>query len=187
MWKGEERWNEGERGKVEEETMPLKDTLRPACGSTQKTRDIKLMVKTGFSSIKCTNAACAKVTVSSTWRCRCRRQWIKCPAHVHESLQVKKNVGIKKQQKGKERLRAKRGVDEPMPQRRGSKAEASQSFEGSKQVGSERALFKKVSLLDLRSPHILRRQNELGQEEKYCTLCLWILLWAIWDHCTSCI
>ena len=41
-----ERWNEEEQGKVEEETMPLKDILCPACGSTQKTRDMKLRVKT---------------------------------------------------------------------------------------------------------------------------------------------
>ena len=62
-----ERWNEEEQGRVEEETMPLKDILCPACGSTQKTRDMKLRVKTGFSSIKCKNETCRKVTVSSTW------------------------------------------------------------------------------------------------------------------------
>ena len=138
-------------------------TVCPACGSTQNTRDMKLRMKTGFSSIKCKHAACGKVTVSSTWRCRCRRQWIKCPVHVHESLRVERKAGIKKLQTEKERLRAKRGVDEPMPQRRGSNAEDSHSFEGSKQAGSERALFKKEAVLDLRFPHILRRQNELGQ------------------------
>ena len=82
---------------------------------------------------------------------------------MHESLQVKRKAGIKKQQTEKERIRAKIVVDEPMPQPRGSKAEASLSFEGSKQAGSERALFKKASLLDLRLPHIMRRQNEVGQ------------------------
>lgn len=126
-----ERWSEEEQGKVEEEIMPLKDILCPACGSTQKTRDIKLRVE--------------------NWRCRCRRQWVKCPVHVHESLRVKGKAGIKKQQNEKERLTAKRGVDEPMPQRRGSKAEASRSFDGSNQAGNERALFKKGAVLDVRS------------------------------------
>ena len=76
---------------------------------------------------------------------------------------MKSEAGIKKQHIEKERLRAQRGVDEPMPQRRGSNVAATQPFKGGKQVWGERVLFKKGSLLDLRFPHILRRLNEVGQ------------------------
>ena len=35
-----EGWNKEVQGEVEEETMPIKDILRPACGTTHKTRDV---------------------------------------------------------------------------------------------------------------------------------------------------
>ena len=81
-----------------------------------------------------------------------------------KAYKLKEGQEFKKQQTEKDKIQAKRGVDEPMPQRRGSKAEVNRSFEGIKQAGIERALSKKGSLLDLRSPHILRRQNEEGQK-----------------------
>ena len=84
-----EAWNVEEQEKMEEETMLLKDILCPACGTSQKTRDMKLRVKTGFSSAKCKNTDCGNVAVSSAWICRCRKPWITCPAHVHEYVQVK--------------------------------------------------------------------------------------------------
>ena len=72
--------------------------------------------------------------------------------HVHVILQIKRRKGIKKQMTEKENNKARLGVDEPMPKRKGSKAEAKQSFEVMRQTGNERAPFKKGSLLDLRFP-----------------------------------
>ena len=116
-----------------------------------------MRVKMGFSSIKCKSTACGKVAISSTWRCRCRRLCVKCPAHVHQNLQIKRRKGIKKQMA--EQKKARLGVDGLMPKRKGSKAEAKHSFEIMRQTGNERALYKKGSLLDLRFPHILKRQE----------------------------
>ena len=64
----------------------------------------------------------------------------------------------------KENVNAKRGVDEPIPQRRGNKAEVNQSVDELRQAGTERALFQNVSLLDHKFPHTLRRQNAYGFE-----------------------
>ena len=87
-----ETWNEEKEDDDEAWTMPLNDILCPACGAAHKTRDMRLKVKTGFSSATCKNKECGKVTISSAWTCRCRRQWVKCPMHVHEALQKNKKI-----------------------------------------------------------------------------------------------
>ena len=56
--------------------------------------------------------------------CRCREQLIKCPVHVHEAVSKWQRAEIKKPQSEKEKLRASKGIDAPMPKRRGSKVEA---------------------------------------------------------------
>ena len=100
-----ERWNKEKEDEEEEETMPLKNISCLMCGTTPNTRGMKLRVKMGFSSIKCKSTACGKVAISSTWRCRCRRLWIKCPVHVHGSLHIKKKKGLKRQMTEKEKTK----------------------------------------------------------------------------------
>ena len=73
-----EVWNK-EKEEDHNETLVLRDSSCPECHTSQKTVAMKLKASEGFSNIKCRNAECKKVTVSSSWRCRCRRKWVKCP------------------------------------------------------------------------------------------------------------
>ena len=93
--------------------------------------------------------------------CRCRKQWIKCPLHVHEAVSKGKRVKIKTPQTEKEKMRASKGIDAPMLKRRGSKVEAQHPRIRCMNmfVKQLKAVVKKGSVFDLRFPHILRRQN----------------------------
>ena len=104
---------------MEPETMPLKHLLCPECNTQQDTTTMRLKVTTGFSSIKCKNKECGKATLSSQWRCRCRRLWIKCPMHVHETLLGKVSKAKATSRKKGGSTQSARGRDVPMPVKKG--------------------------------------------------------------------
>ena len=99
--------------------MPLKHIFCPACGEGTQVAKMRLVTKTGFSTIKCGNGTCSNTSVSTQWRCRCRLLWTKCPRHVHakESKAVRQ---VKPQPLKKALRKAAYGVDRPLPKSRNS-------------------------------------------------------------------
>jgi hypothetical protein len=152
-----EVWND-EKEENHSETLVLNDVLCPACNNPQKTLGMKLKVKDGYSSIKCKSVACQKITISSAWKCRCRKKWVKCPMHVHDALNKSKPVRIKRKQTEGERQRLLKGVDVQKPvKRRSCTAESRHAIVSEVLNGpSERALFKSTSIFAKRFPHLLQ-------------------------------
>lgn len=120
----------------------------------------KLMTKYGgFSNLICKKAECRKVTTCSTWRCRCRRLWIKCPVHVHEAFKRVKRQIIKRQLTEREKLRRLKGVDVPVPRRRGDPRTAEQLRNAaceSAAGGMNRVFLKPGSILARRFEHLVQ-------------------------------
>ena len=141
--------------------MTLKEIKCPECNFPQSTFNLRLKVKDGFSSLACKNTKCRKVTVSSTWRCRCHKTWITCPMHVHEDQNTLRHVIIKRKQSEGEKHLLIRGIDERKPAKRGSNAEhALYAVQGEPMSGHlVRAMFKPDSVFARRPPHLMRREG----------------------------
>ena len=69
--------------------MPLKDIACPKCGSRQRTEQMRLVTKAGFSNIMC--KGCGEVSSSHLWRCRCQHRWSKCGIHLHNVDNIQRN------------------------------------------------------------------------------------------------
>ena len=138
-----EVWNDDD-SKQEDNTIDLRDIFCPECQTHHRTEEMGLKAKTSFSNLTCKKKECRKVTSSATWRCRCRRLWIKYSLHVHSNLRkVAKTQKGKKQQSRRARLRATMGVDAPMPKKRRS----STVFECNSTNGADRMGGKHNSLM----------------------------------------
>ena len=108
-------WNDDDE-KQDENAIELRDIYCTECETHHRADEMKVKVKTGYSNLTCKNKDCRKVTSSATWRCRCRRLWMKCPLRVHANLRERGGVQKKKKQQSvRARPRATRGVDAPMP------------------------------------------------------------------------
>ena len=152
-----EVWND-DKEENHSETLVLNDVLCPACNNPQKTFGMRLKVKDGYSSIKCKSVACQKITISSAWKCRCRKKWVKCPMHVHDALNKSKPVRIKRKQTEGERQILLKGVDERKPVKRGSVTAEPHHviMHGTTSSTFERAFFKHDAVFAKRFPRLLQ-------------------------------
>ena len=119
-----------------------------------------MKVKDGFSSIKC--KGCQKVTISSTWRCRCHRKWAKCPMHVHESMMwASKSVKAKRKQTEGEKQKLLRGIDVRKPVRRGHPTGNPHQvlMHATSSSTTERAFFKHDSVFAKSFPRLLQERE----------------------------
>ena len=103
--------------------LQLKSIACPKCGKQQDPMRMKLVTKAGFSNLQC--KACGQKTLSSLWRCRCQKLWMKCDIHVHDkgcTSRKSKNASPKIRKGSKVDYR---GRDAPLPVRRARKARVS--------------------------------------------------------------
>ena len=84
---------------------------------------MKLVTKAGFSNLQC--KACGQKTISSLWRCRCQKLWMKCDIHVHDKGCTSMNSKYASPKIRKGSKEDYRGKDAPLPVRRVRKARVS--------------------------------------------------------------
>ena len=73
--------------------MPLKDIACPKCGSRQRTEQMRLVTKAGFSNIMC--KGCGEVSSSHLWKCRCQHRWPKCGIRLHNVDSIQRNGSMR--------------------------------------------------------------------------------------------